>query len=113
MKIAVTGGAGFIGKALVSRLKASGHEVRVLDVREIEEDGAESKVVSVLSLEQLEENLKGQELVFHLAGPVLEACRRRPYEASTLQISGTLNVLEACRLQQVPKLVLASSFYVY
>lgn len=113
MKIAVTGGAGFIGGALVSRLKASAHKVMVLDVRGFPSDGAESRLVNVLNWEQVKESLKGVDLVFHLAGPVLEACRKNPYEASILQAVGTLNVLEACHLQKVPKIVLASSFYVY
>ncbi len=113
MKIAVTGGAGFIGGALVSHLKARGHQVVVLDVRKAVSNGAESRAVSVLDFEQLRESLKGADLAFHLAGPVLGACRRNAYAASTLQTAGTLNVLEACRLERVPKVALASSFYVY
>jgi len=116
MKIAVTGGAGFIGGALVSCLRAGGHEVRVLDVRPVEpveNDGAESRPTSVLSLRQVQEGVRGADLVFHLAGPVLEACRRNPYDATTLQTVGTLNILEACRLEKVPKIALASTFYVY
>lgn len=113
MKIAVTGGAGFIGGALVSRLRGDGHQVTVLDVRPAENDGAESRPMSVLNLEQVEEAVRGADLVFHLAGPVLEACRRNPYDATTLQMVGTLNALEACRLKKVPKIILASTFYVY
>ncbi len=113
MMIAVTGGAGFIGGALVSRLRAFGHQVLVLDVREIEGDGTEWRPTDILNFEQVKDSLKDIDLVFHLAGPVLEACRRNAYDASTLQIVGTLNVLEACRVLEVPKLALASSFYVY
>ncbi len=113
MRIVVTGGAGFIGRALVSRLKACGHEVAVLDLREIADHAAKSRIVDVLRLEQVKEILEGVDVVFHLAGPVLEHCRRNPYDASILQIVGTLNALEACRLHKVGKMVLASSFYVY
>jgi UDP-glucose 4-epimerase len=87
--------------------------VVVLDLRESSNNGAESRVVNVLDLEQVKEGVKGADIVFHLAGPVLEFCRRNPYEASILQTAGTLNVLEACRLEKVPKVILASSFYVY
>ncbi len=113
MRIAVTGGSGFIGQALVSRLRACGHKVVVADVQETPDREVESHVVNVLDLEQVKGSLKGADGVFHLAGPVLDFCRRNPYGASILQIVGTLNVLEACRLQKVPKLMLASSFYVY
>jgi len=113
MKILVTGGAGFIGSALVSRLKARGHTVVVADIRESQNSEVESRSVNILELEQVKGSLKGVDLVYHLAGPVLEFCRRNPYEASLLQMTGTLNVLEACRLQKVSKVILASSFYVY
>ena len=113
MKTAVTGGAGFIGGAVVARLKDLGHQVVVLDLRESSNNGAESRVINVLDLEQVKEGVKGADIVFHLAGPVLEFCRRNPYEASVLQTAGTLNVLEACRLEKVPKAILAGSFYVY
>jgi UDP-glucose 4-epimerase len=113
MKVAVTGGAGFIGGALVAGLVRCGHQAVVLDVRETAQRGVQSRVTDVLDFEQVKESLEGVDVVFHLAGPVLEFCRRNPHQASTLQMAGTLNVLEACRLQRIRKIVLASSFYVY
>jgi nucleoside-diphosphate-sugar epimerase len=62
---------------------------------------------------QVAEVVAGADAVYHLAGPVLDAARRDPFGSSRLQLSGTLNVLEACRTAGVPKVVLASSFYVY
>jgi UDP-glucose 4-epimerase len=39
--------------------------------------------------------------------------RRQPYQGAELQLQGTLNALEACRVNDVPHLAYASSFYVY
>jgi UDP-glucose 4-epimerase len=111
MRIVVTGGAGFIGRAIVARLRDEGHEVIVADVRD---DGSgTSRMLDVLDLEAVHEVVAGADAVYHLAGPVLETARSDPFGASRLQLDGTLNVLEACQRAAVPQIVLASSFYVY
>ena len=106
----MTGGRGFIGRAVVDQLRASGHEVRVADLR-IDDNG--SSRVDVLELSQIESILDGVDVVYHLAGPVLESTRKDPFGSAALQFTGTLNVLEACRTAKVSKIILASSFYVY
>jgi UDP-glucose 4-epimerase len=112
MKIVVTGGAGFIGKAVVNRLREERHDVVVADVRG--DDGSDTtRTLDVLDLDSVREVLAGADAVYHLAGPVLEMARRDPFGSSRLQMDGTLNVLEACRIESVPKIILASSFYVY
>jgi UDP-glucose 4-epimerase len=113
MKAVVTGGCGFIGRSLVEQLRAAGHDAVAADVRGGKgEDGRERRV-DVLDLDGLRGAVGGADVVYHLAGPVLEAARRDPFWSSTLQLSGTLHVLEACRTAGVAKIVLASSFYVY
>ncbi len=114
MKIVVTGGAGFIGSRLVRKLSQLGHEVTAWDLRPLgSEEMASSVIVDVRNLSEVEKELAEVEAVYHLAGPVVESSRKNPYESCMLQHSGTLAVLEACHRRNVPKVLLASSFYVY
>jgi UDP-glucose 4-epimerase len=110
VRVIVTGGAGFIGRPVVRHLRDAGHEVQVIDVRPHEE--RESRV-DVLDYHDLRGALAGAEVVYHLAGPVLEMARGDPYNSSRLQFQGTLNVLEASIAEEVSKVLVASSFYVY
>lgn len=110
MKVTVTGGAGFIGSRLVKRLHEAGHKVTAVDVRDV--DGVEAG--DVRNMPRMMEVLQGAQVVYHLAGPVVESVRKNLYAGLDLQLQGTLTVLEACRAQRrPPKVILASSFYVY
>jgi UDP-glucose 4-epimerase len=113
MRIVVTGGAGFIGRSLVARLRAQRHDVVVGDVNPQDSSGISVLPLDVLDLEQVRKALAGADAVYHLAGPVLERTRSDPFGSTRLQVDGTLNVLEAARVESVPKILLASSFYVY
>ncbi|WP_235486285.1 NAD-dependent epimerase/dehydratase family protein, partial [Frankia sp. AvcI1] len=69
MKIAVTGGSGFIGSHVVDRLLDAGHDVLSLDVDSRPSDPrATSRQVDVLDLPGLTAALAGVEAVFHVAG---------------------------------------------
>lgn len=116
MKIAVTGGNGFIGSYLVEKLLKKGYGVTVIDIRAKGPQyrkGLKIKLVDVEYLEGMESALQGIDVVYHLAGFVVSGMRKNPFKGSRLQLNGTLNVLEASRLNQVAKVILASSFYVY
>ncbi len=108
--VAVTGGSGFIGARLCRRLRADGHAVRCLDIK----DGGNPDFapVNVLHAPIPTAALAGAAVVIHLAGPVVDHVRRQPYSTIDLQVRGTLNVLDACRRASAA-VILASSFYVY
>ena len=114
MKIAVTGGAGFIGSRLVEKLTRKGHTTSVIDIITPENNGGFSfKKTDITDLEATKRAIAGNEVVYHLAGAVLDGVRRSPYAGTELNVSGTLNVLEACRTSDVKKIIFASTFYVY
>lgn len=118
----VTGGAGFIGSHLVEALAVQGHRVRVLDnltsgfARNLEHIAGEVELVvgDIRSPDQIASALDGVEHVFHEAAldPQSEA-GVAPFDVHEVNLTGTLRVLEACRVQGVRRVVLASSAAVY
>jgi UDP-glucose 4-epimerase len=113
MRVVVTGGAGFIGSRVVDVLVAQGADVTVLDVQATKREDCRTVDGSVLDGELLRKQLQGADAVVHLAGFVREGIRKQPYVGTTLQLQGTLNVLDACCANDVAHLAYASSFYVY
>jgi len=114
MKVAVTGGLGFIGNYLTKKLLESGHDVLVLDIRDDKvPKGAEFCKLDITNLDQTVQGLGDIDVVYHLAGTVLEVARKNPHLSASLDILGTANVLEASVKKGVKKVVSASSFYVY
>ncbi len=110
MRIAITGGTGFIGRRLADRLISEGHEVILLarKIRERPENGQEreSFVISDLSdLQVLRETLTGCDAVAHCAG-INREIGKQTYKA--VHIQGTSNVVTACREAGVKRILLLS-----
>lgn len=113
MRVAITGGLGFIGKQLAKKLLEK-HDVTIVDIRTDDYiDGVDFQFADLRRSDQAEHALSEVDVVFHLAGTVLNVARKNPRLAVELDILGTLNVLEACVKNHVGKIVYASSFYVY
>ena len=78
MRILVTGGTGFTGKALVKRLLDDGHQVVALDYKEglktdeLRSWGAEVVIGSVTDRDVVRRCMKGVEVVQHLAAAFRE-----------------------------------------
>ena len=114
MKILVTGGTGFTGKALVRRLLDLGHQVVALDykeglkTRELREWGAEVVLGSVTDPEVVGRAMAGVEVVHHLAAAFREMNVPDSYYWN-VNVQGTRNVLAAARDQGVRKLVYCST----
>lgn len=105
--IAVTGGTGFVGQALIDRALADGFEVRALARSEqpprkgvtwVKGDLADRRALGRL--------MKGAEAVLHVAG-VVNAPDAAGFEAGNVE--GTLSVIEAARKAGVPRFVFVSS----
>lgn len=115
MRIAVTGGSGFIGSALVDALVQHGDEVTNIDLVEPPEGRRDSTFVKcdLLEFGKTLDAIRGYEVVYHFAGVVLEYVRKDPFRGSALNVEITRNVVEACKRTGKTKLIFASSFYVY
>ncbi|MFJ4668568.1 NAD-dependent epimerase/dehydratase family protein [Kitasatospora purpeofusca] len=115
MRIAVTGGCGFIGSHVVDRLLAAGHEVLAVDSTDkyLNPDADHARI-DILDLPALTAALDGCEVVFHLAAQAdVERVAADPVGAVRANIDGTEAVLEAARRNDLSRTVLASTVWVY
>lgn len=117
-RVLVTGGAGFVGSALVRRLMESGARVTVLDDlftgrRDAIPTGAEFIEGSVTDEPLVRDLVKRHTVVFHMAARNIIASTANPRDDSSTNIGGTLNVLLAARDSNVERVVYTSSASIY
>lgn len=115
MKVCVTGGAGYIGSHLVSALVTKGHEVTVVDSMD---NGdffhplARFYSHDIREINQIEEDLQGTEVFFHLAANK-QARSFDCYDMVSVNVAGTAAVLETAKTVGARRLVFSSSSAVY
>lgn len=107
----VTGGGGFVGRALALALRRAGHSVLVVArgaYPELHEHGIETVRADISAQPNpLREVCQGASAVFHVAAKVE---MWGPYrEFFNVNVVGTRNVIDACRYAQVHKLIFTSS----
>lgn len=115
MRIGVTGGSGFIASHVVDQLLADGNEVVVIDhrVRPHRRD-VQFEDIDVLNLSAMIQATKGCDYLFHLAAVSdVNYAHKYPVYTVDLNINGTANVLEAARLNNVRRVLFASTVWVY
>lgn len=118
-KVAVTGGAGFIGSNLVSRLSSEGYEVKVVDDfstglrANLDYRKCNIYDQSIVDLHKLKKTIGDCEVIFHLAarGSVPRSIKH-PVPTHEVNTTGTLNVLEVAR-ESGAHVVFSSSSSVY
>ena len=118
-KIAVTGGAGFIGSNLVERLLSKGHEVTVVDDLST---GLKSNLdlnkitfheLSLTNRDGLAKALNDVDAIVHLgARGSVPRSLKNPIATHDVNATGTLNVLEAARTSGA-QVIFSSSSSVY
>ena len=123
MKILITGGAGFIGSALVrTLLKQADGEVEVIDnlltgyEHNLEEvrDRIELHRLDIRDGAALAPVIRGADTVYHLAAiPSVPRSIDDPVPSHEINIDGTFNVLRAAALGGVRRLVYAASSSAY
>jgi UDP-glucose 4-epimerase len=115
MRIAVTGGCGFIGSHVVDHLISAGHQVAVLDIGAgWHNPAAEYHYADLFDERALAAALSGAEAVFHLAGASdVNDVAADPVGAVRLNVEGTARVLDAARHGAVGRVLFASTVWVY
>lgn len=110
MRVLVTGGGGFLGKAIVRRLLDRGLRVRSLargDYPELTALGAEVLRGDLGDAETVSQAVAGCDAVFHVGAKAGIWGSRAEFERAN--VDGTRNVIEACRRHGVARLVYTSS----
>jgi nucleoside-diphosphate-sugar epimerase len=120
MRFLVTGGAGFIGSALVRRLAADGHEVVVLDDMSrgrpdrLAGVRCEIRHGDIRDPGTVDQAMQGCESVIHLAYiQGTQTFYAEPRLILDVALRGILNVLDACRTTGCRELLLVSSSEAY
>jgi UDP-glucose 4-epimerase len=123
MRTLVTGGAGFIGSNLVDRLLVEGHEVDVVDdfstgslSNLADARGSAGRALTIhhldISVPAVVELMarRRPELVFHLAAQAdVRVSVQRPAFDATVNVVGSLNILEGARQAESERVVFAAS----
>ena len=120
MRVAVTGGAGFIGANLCHALAAAGHAVVAVDdlstgsADNLAGTGATLAEGSILDRDHLADAFAGADAIVHLAArPSVPRSIADPGRSNEVNVTGTLNVLEQARPLADPYVIVASSSSVY
>ena len=134
MQILVTGGAGFIGGHLAESFLEDGHDVRVLDNLEpfyaegikrhtldvhremADKVDSEYRFVEgdIRDVETVQAVVDGVDVVVHQAAQAgVRESVDNPRNVTDINVSGTVNLLEAAKEADVDRMILASSSSVY
>jgi UDP-glucose 4-epimerase len=122
-KVLVTGGAGFIGSALIAGLQHVGHEIYVIDNLSfgnkelIKIPDSHFFELDILDRPELSRivNQISPDWIIHLAAiHFIPYCNQHPVKASQVNIQGTINILdEAKNIKNLEKVFFASTAAVY
>jgi UDP-glucose 4-epimerase len=121
MKIAVTGGAGFIGSNLVRALSETSQVTEVVVVDDLSTGSRDNLTGparfvegTILADDHLDQAFAGAASVIHLAAiPSVPRSVLNPLASHEANATGTVKVLEAARRHEVGQVIVASSSSVY
>jgi farnesol dehydrogenase len=110
MKVLVTGGTGYLGRAVVRALAARGHDV-VVFARTAASSGLPGVLVNgdVRDRTALEAAAAGCDAISHSAA-LVSIWRRRRQDFDDVNVGGLRNVLDAAAAQRISRVLYTSSF---
>ncbi len=108
-RVVITGGLGFVGRALVNAFADRGDQVTSLDISDDGfRDDVAFKVVDIRDAKAVTEACAGADVVIHNAS-IVHTKHNREAEIWSINLDGTKNVLAACHQNGIAKLVYISS----
>ncbi|WP_158999123.1 NAD-dependent epimerase/dehydratase family protein [Pigmentibacter ruber] len=116
-KVVVFGGSGFLGSHVTEELISQGYKVKIFDLncsKIFNKGQVEFIKADILDKQAVIDACEQQDIVYNFAGLAdINVAKDNPELTAQLNIMGNLNILEACRVHQVKRFILASSVYVY
>jgi UDP-glucose 4-epimerase len=118
----VTGGCGFIGSNIVHHLVANGHSVKIIDDLSTGnrknlagiEDRVQLIEASLLDADACSKAVDDVEYVLHQAAlPSVQRSIEDPVLSNSINVSGTVNLLNAARMAKVQRVIYAASSSAY
>ncbi|MFI5220500.1 MAG: NAD-dependent epimerase/dehydratase family protein, partial [Bacteroidia bacterium] len=117
-KILVTGGAGFIGSAVIKHFQKFDYEIFVLDnlsfgnrqfINVPDDHFYDMDILDRQKVSTVITKIK-PDIILHLAAiHFIPYCNQHPYESSNINIQGTMNVLDAAEKSKPEKILFAST----
>lgn len=121
-KILITGGAGFIGSAVIKHFQRFDYEIFVIDnlsfgnrefINLPADHFFEMDILDRQKMNEVISKIKPQ-VILHLAAiHFIPYCNAHPYESSSVNIQGTMNVLDAAANVKPEQVLFASTAAVY
>ncbi len=121
-KILITGGAGFIGSAVIAHFQKLNHELFVIDNLSF----GNRQFINIPDAAFFNEDILNKDRIFNIINNIkpdiivhlaaihfIPYCNEHPYDSSDINIRGTIHILEAARKAGVKKLFFASTAAVY
>jgi nucleoside-diphosphate-sugar epimerase len=115
MNVLVTGSSGFLGGSVSDLFMSKGHTVYGIS-RGPTLKNFKQYAIDINNFDEVNKLIseKDIELVMHIAGkPIVSDCEKNPYDAYKVNGLGTAAVLEACRQNNVKKVITVETDKVY
>jgi nucleoside-diphosphate-sugar epimerase len=110
MKLFITGGGGFLGKAIVQQLSCDDHDLVTYSRKiylEFNQLRVHQKKGCITDYDTLKKAMKGCEAVFHVAAKTGTWGKKEDFYRTNVE--GTKNVIKACRELKIRHLIFTSS----